>query len=207
MANEKSKGLTPEQKELFNKIKTKLQRAVATAYVSSGMDNKTQSYLSACKSIGKKPAKVPEASASEILNLPEVRAFTEACSRVAAERAQVNADYILQSLHDMDQMDVLDILNEDGSIKSISEWPKVWRQAIAGFEVAEMYEGQGKDREQIGLLKKIKWVDKLKVKEMLGKHVKVNAFKEVVETKVTIEEMPDDALDRRIAALINNSKG
>jgi phage terminase small subunit len=44
--------------------------------------------------------------------------------------------------------------------------------------MAELSEGRGGKRVQIGVLKKIKWPDKIRNLEMLGKHVSVNAFKE-----------------------------
>lgn len=95
------------------------------------------------------------------------------------ERMNIDADYVLQRLVDIDNMDVADILEDDMSIKPLSKWPKVWRQYLSGFDLAEMFEGQGKDKELVGIMKKIKWPDKTKNLELLGKHIKVNAFKEV----------------------------
>ncbi len=98
-----------------------------------------------------------------------------------AARTQINADYVLNRLVEIDQMDVLDIMDDKMNLKPISEWPKVWRQYLSGFDVAEMFEGRGEEREMIGILKKIKWPDKVKNLELLGKHVGVQAFKDRVE--------------------------
>jgi phage terminase small subunit len=76
-------------------------------------------------------------------------------------------------------MDVLDILSEDGTIKPISEWPKIWRQYLSSVEVSEIIDGSGDERSVVGVLKKIKWPDKLKNLELLGRHVAVQAFKDV----------------------------
>lgn len=97
------------------------------------------------------------------------------------KRLRVSADYVLLRLVEIDQMDVLDILNDDMSIKPVSQWPKVWRQYLSGFDLADMFEGRGDDKELVGILKKIKWPDKVKNLELIGKHVDVNAFKERVE--------------------------
>lgn len=94
------------------------------------------------------------------------------------KRTAINADYVLNRLVEIDQMDVADILQADGSLKAIQDWPKVWRQYIAGMDLAEMFEGRGDEREMVGILKKIKWPDKLKNLELLGKHIDVSAFKE-----------------------------
>ncbi|PHM69016.1 terminase small subunit [Xenorhabdus kozodoii] len=95
------------------------------------------------------------------------------------EKLAVNADYVLKRLVDIDQMDVLDILTDMGDLKQIKDWPKVWRTTLSGMEVVEMG-----SQDTTALLKKIKWPDKIKNLELLGKHVKVQAFKEQVEQKV-----------------------
>lgn len=114
------------------------------------------------------------------------------------KRNRVSADYVLMRLVEIDQMDVIDILNDDMSIKPVSEWPKVWRQYLTGFELADMFEGRGDERELVGILKKIKWPDKVKNLELIGKHVDVNAFKERLEVSgtVTIAERMAKARDR-----------
>ncbi len=114
------------------------------------------------------------------------------------KRMRVSADYVLMRLVEIDQMDVLDILNDDMSIKPVSEWPKVWRQYLTGFELADMFEGRGDEKELVGILKKIKWPDKVKNLELIGKHVDVNAFKERLEVSgtVTIADRMAKARDR-----------
>ncbi|TCD18262.1 terminase small subunit [Lelliottia amnigena] len=102
------------------------------------------------------------------------------------KRTRVSADYVLNRLVEIDQMDVIDILNDDMSIKPVSDWPKVWRQYITGFELADMFEGRGDEKELIGILKKIKWPDKVKNLELIGKHVDVMAFKERLEVSGTV---------------------
>lgn len=97
------------------------------------------------------------------------------------ERTKVNADYVLQRLTEIDQMDVIDILAENGELKPIRDWPKVWRTSLSGIDVSEI---NGQDG-AFGLLKKIKWPDKVKNIELLGKHIDVQAFKDNVKTEVT----------------------
>lgn len=41
------------------------------------------------------------------------------------DRIDIDADYVLRRLFEIDQMDVLDILRDDGTLKPISLWPKV----------------------------------------------------------------------------------
>ncbi|WP_447872006.1 terminase small subunit [Serratia fonticola] len=96
------------------------------------------------------------------------------------EQVNIDAAYVLRRLVEIDQMDVLDIVRDDLSLKPVSEWPMSWRRYISGFDLAEMFENTGEDggKELAGIMKKIKWPDKVKNLELLGKHVAVMAFKE-----------------------------
>ncbi|WP_313063597.1 terminase small subunit [Atlantibacter hermannii] len=97
------------------------------------------------------------------------------------EQTGINAAYVLRRLVEIDQMDVLDILTSTGELKPVSQWPKVWRTTLSGLDVVEM----SAEGNTAALLKKIKWPDKVKNLELLGKHVSVQAFKEQVDQKVT----------------------
>jgi phage terminase small subunit len=98
-----------------------------------------------------------------------------------SERTNISADYVLNRLVQIDQMDVLDILEEDGSMKLISEWPKVWRTTLSALDISEIWGSGGDERAMVGVLRKIKWPDKVKNLELLGKHVDVQAFKDKIE--------------------------
>lgn len=108
--------------------------------------------------------------ADENLTKPDIQAAIAAAMKIRSERTKVTSDRVLQRMVEIDEMDVLDIMNDDMSLKPVSEWPKVWRQYLSGFDLAEMFEGNGDAREMVGILKKIKWPDKLKNLEMLGRH-------------------------------------
>lgn len=95
------------------------------------------------------------------------------------EEVGVDAAYVLKRLVEIDQMDVLDILLSNGELKPIKDWPKTWRTTLSGMDVSEIA------GDAPGLLKKIKWPDKVKNLELLGKHVDVQAFKENIKTEVT----------------------
>ncbi|HGH3391156.1 TPA: terminase small subunit [Citrobacter freundii] len=95
----------------------------------------------------------------------------------------IDADYVLRRLVEIDQMDVLDILNDDGSLKAISLWPKSWRTTLTGLDISTTIQNFDEETAET-TLKKVKWPDKVKNLELLGKHIKVQAFKEQVEQKV-----------------------
>ena len=131
-------------------------------------------------------AKGAKDQAYQLMQRPVIAAAIKEAMEARNQRTQVDADYVLNRLTEIDQMDLLDILDDDMSIKRLSKWPKVWRQSLSGFDIAEMFEGVGKERDLVGLMKKIKWPDKVKNLELLGKHVNVNAFREQVAVDVTL---------------------
>lgn len=131
-----------------------------------------------------------EKSAQEIgaenLSKPMVAKAIQEALQERKERVQIDADYVLKRLVEIDQMDVLDIMDDDGNVKPLRDWPKIWRQYISNIETISMDDGEG-------WLKKIKWPDKVKNLELLGRHVSVGAFKDKVEHsgKLEIQSLSD----------------
>jgi len=117
--------------------------------------------------------------ASRLLTNEDVALRVEELIQERTERTKVDADYVMNRLVEIDQLDVLDILTPDlGSFKPINEWSEAWRRSISGADMSEIFEVIDGQREMVGVLKKIKWADKTKNLELLGKHVGVGAFSE-----------------------------
>lgn len=121
--------------------------------------------------------KTANEQASRLLANVNVQNFVANLKAERVEQTGIDAAYVLRRLVEIDQMDVLDILLPNGELKQIKDWPKTWRTTLSGMDVTEM---SGDDP---GFLKKIKWPDKVKNLELLGKHVTVQAFKENVKTE------------------------
>lgn len=129
--------------------------------------------------------KTAQMQSSRLLSNVMVQDCIAALKAERNEEVGIDAAYVLRRLVEIDQMDVLDIMTDDMSIKPVSQWPASWRRYLSGFDLADMFEGRGEDREMVGILKKIKWPDKVKNLELLGKHVDVQAFKENIKTEQT----------------------
>lgn len=113
----------------------------------------------------------------DLLKKPNIQAAIQVEQQKRIERNNVDADYVLKRLTQIDEMNVLDIMNDDMTIKPLSQWPKTWLQTISGIDLMEVATQQ---QSVTAVLKKIKWPDKTKNLELLGKHVDVLAFKEQV---------------------------
>ncbi|MCG8709258.1 terminase small subunit [Brenneria sp. 4F2] len=130
-------------------------------------------------------AKTAQEQSSRLLSNVMVQARVSELKAERAEQVGIDAAYVLKRLVEIDQMDVLDILMSNGELKPIADWPKTWRTTLSGMDVTEMA------GDAAGLLKKIKWPDKVKNLELLGKHVTVQAFREQVKSEVTVDSISD----------------
>ncbi|HCN9026077.1 terminase small subunit [Escherichia coli] len=171
---------TYKRKSTQFKPLTAMQEAYCQSYIKTP-ENQTQAAINAGFSPNTAAVK-----ASVMMRDERIQKRIAELMEERNKRMRVSADYVLMRLVEIDQMDVIDILNDDMSIKPVSEWPKVWRQYLTGFELADMFEGRGDEKELVGILKKIKWPDKVKNLELIGKHVDVNAFKERLDVNVNV---------------------
>ncbi len=121
----------------------------------------------------------------ELFKRPEVKVRIAELMLEKAEVAKkefgVDAAYVLKRIVEVDRMDISDILTDNDTLLPVSEWPQVWRQFISQFEIEGLFAGRGDERLKIGLLKKLKWPDKLANLKLMGTHVDVSAFKHVQE--------------------------
>lgn len=153
---------------------TKQQEAFAVEYLKDL--NGTQ----AAKRAGYSK-KTAHAQACRLLTDAKVGAEIRKRMREREEQTKIDINYVLTRLVEVDQMDVKDILNDDDSFLPINEWPKIWRQMISGLDVKEIFERDGKTLKKIGETKKIKWPDKIKNIELIGKHTSVGAWREYIQ--------------------------
>jgi phage terminase small subunit len=118
------------------------------------------------------------------------------------ERLEIDSDYVLKRLIEIDQLDIGDIVYDDGSIRPISEWPKVWRITISGIDVSTT-----SISEITTEVKKIKWPDKQRNIELIGKHMNIQAFKEAKtiehsgQVQASYSDLSEAEIDARIAEL------
>lgn len=138
-------------------------------------------------------AKTANEQAARLLAKVSVRSAIVEAQKARAERTRINADWLLTRLADDADADLADLYDEEtGQLKPIHQWPLVWRKGlVAGVEVEELFEGRGADRVQIGHVRKVKLADRTKVKELIGRHVTVGAFKDgEVQVNVTLPPPP-----------------
>lgn len=146
--------------------------------------NGTRAYIRAGYAV--KDEDTAAVMSSRLLRNDKVQEAIAGAQAEREERTKIDADYVLKRLVEIDQMDVLDIMDDQMKIRPVNEWPKVWRQYVVNLENLELSDGEG-------CFKKIKWPDKVKNLELLGRHVSVGAFKDKVEHsgKLEIQSLSD----------------
>ena len=182
---------THKRKSTQYKPLTAMMEAYCQSYIKTP-ENQTQAAINAGFS--------PNTAAVKASNMMRDERIQKRIAELMEERNKrnrVSADYVLMRLVEIDQMDVLDILNDDGGMKPIAEWPKVWRTSLSAMDIATIKTTQASLQKENGeadlsvedvehILKKVKWPDKVKNLELIGKHVDVNAFKERLEVSGTV---------------------
>ncbi|EGH1311338.1 terminase small subunit [Escherichia coli] len=171
---------THKRKSTQYKPLTAMMEAYCQSYIRTP-ENQTQAAINAGFS--------PNTAAVKASNMMRDERIQKRIAELMEERnrrSRISADYVLMRLKEIDELDLADIMNDDLSLKPLSSWPKAWRQFLSGVKVAELFEGKGDEKKMIGVLKSIKWPDKVKNLELIGKHVDVNAFKECLEVSGTV---------------------
>lgn len=153
MTEPKAKRLTPKQLLLVETLLAHEKISIREAGIQAGYSHKTAEQI-----------------ASRTLVIPHVRAYYDEQLAARSKRTGIDADYVLQRLADIDQMDIADIHDAEGGLLPVRQWPLIWRQMVKEVDMATG---------------KIKLQDKLRTLELIGKHVGVRAFAEQIEVTDT----------------------
>lgn len=105
--------------------------------------------------------------------MKDVRVASAIAARrsVLQDRLEITTDRVLRERARLAFFDVRKLFNDDGSPKPINELDDDTAAAIAGLEVAEIWEGSGDNRHFVGYLKKYKLTDKSASLTALEKHL------------------------------------
>jgi phage terminase small subunit len=109
-------------------------------------------------------------TASFLLTNPNIQAEIDRLRKAREDRLEASADFVVRELMRIAKFDIRQAYDSDGSLKAPHDLPDDVAKVISSVEVDELYEGVGKDREKIGVTKKIKTWDKIRALEALGEH-------------------------------------
>lgn len=107
----------------------------------------------------------------QLISKPHIQAEIAKRRERISQKADVQAADVLLALARIAFADIRKLYDEHGNLKPIHELDDDTAAALAGIEVEEIYAGRGDEREQIGMVKKVRRYDKPKALELLGKHL------------------------------------
>ncbi len=177
-----------------------MHAAFVREYLASPTMNATEAALAAGYGGKNKDRRSAARVAANLMKRPEIIAQIEAGIAGRSKRTQIDADWLLRQLAEEAQADLNDLYDELGALKPVKDWPLIWRQGlVTGIETTKNAAGH--------VVTKVKYTDRLRVKELLGKHVEIQAWREKVEHKHTFEQMSDEEIERQIAAFERGENG
>ena len=132
--------------------------------------------------------------------LADSRVQARVAERQAERRArtEVDSDFVLRRLLEEVNADAADLYDPvSGRLLPVRSWPEVWRRGLVSTIRTTTLYGRGENRAtEIGEQVDVVLVDRARRLELLGKHIKVNAFSD----KVTIGlDSPLQELFKQIA--------
>ncbi len=114
-------------------------------------------------------AGVTQSGVSYMLSLP---AFQEALAKARADiahQAQIDAQWLISELVPIARADIRQFFDNDGSFLDMATWTEDMGKSVASIEVNELFDGVGKEREQIGVTKKLRFWPKTDAVDKLAK--------------------------------------
>jgi phage terminase small subunit len=113
----------------------------------------------------------------KLLKKVEIRSAVLAGKIERSERTKVDAAWLLRRLVDEADADAGDLFDDSGALLPIKQWPPIWRK---GLITAVDVEHDHVDGKVVGSVAKIRMVDRSRRLDMIGKHVDVQAFRELL---------------------------
>lgn len=110
-------------------------------------------------------------NASKLLRNTKVQKYISEKQKKIEKRTEVTQDMVINELAKIAFLDIRKLYNDDGGLKNIQDIDDDTARTIASMESLEEFDGYGEDREQIGITRKVKLLDKTKALELLGKHL------------------------------------
>lgn len=110
----------------------------------------------------------------EMLKRPHVKQLIAELTKAADRQAVLDAARVLKEIERIALMDPADAFDKDGhSLLNIHDIPEDARRCISGIDVEELWEGRGQDREQVGVVKKVRFWSKPDSLNMLAKYLRM----------------------------------
>lgn len=147
-------------------------------------------------------AKTAESQASRLLRHVKIRALLADLGKKAqealareAEAVELSVARVLKELAVIGFSDLRQLLDADGKLKPVSEWPDAAALAIGSIEVVKETVRNGEEVSTHEQTIKVKTWDKPRALEMLGRYLKMFTDRKEISGELTVTEKQADYED------------
>jgi phage terminase small subunit len=124
-------------------------------------------------------ARTAAQAGSRLLRDVQIHAEIEQANAKRLAKVELSAELVLKELIRIGMADLSKAFDADGRLLPLHKIPEDTRRAMSSVKVFEEFAGAGKERIQVGEVREVKFWDKPKALELLGKHLKL--FVDVAE--------------------------
>ena len=150
----------------MDKIKlTPKQERFCYGYMETG--NASGAYRAAYNAERMKPESVA-VQAAKMLASPKIALKIDALRAELKQRHVVTIDRVLEEYAKLAFFDARKLFDDNGAVLPVSQWPDDAAAAIGGLDVAEIGLGDG---DALGVVKKLKLIDKRGALDSLARHL------------------------------------
>ncbi|MCK5614702.1 terminase small subunit [Candidatus Pacearchaeota archaeon] len=166
------------------------QEKFAVSVASGEFDYEWMSYEK-CYNVRKLSKNNVYVETARLLQNPKISHRVKEIRDRAAKKSEMTLVKVLDKLASYLNFNIKSIIKEDGSLKKFHEMTDEEASSIQDFQIEEIWQGRGKNREVIGELKRVKLIDKRATADMFMKKfgAYVTKFKFDPEDLTHMEEM------------------
>ena len=175
-------GVTPQQERFAFEFATtgRLTIAYRRAYDAKSMKDET------CRR-----------EAQGLLANPFIAPRVEHYRRIAEAKMEVSVQRIAQEVARIAFFDMRNLVDDEGNAIALQDLDEDTARALNGMDIEELYEGKGKDREQIGRVKKYKHVQKIEALRLLAQWKKMLIDRSEVGKPGEFEKLTDAEVEQQ----------
>lgn len=104
---------------------------------------------------------------------PHIKEYLKGVFDRQMQAAVIDAKRVLREIERLALADVGKAFNDEGGLLPLTEMDEEIRRCISGIDVEEIWEGKEGSREQVGVVKKVRFWDKTRSLEMLAKYLRL----------------------------------
>ena len=135
---------------------------------------------------------------ARLMRRPDIRARLAELGEKAAADSGVTTERVLCELAKVAFLDIGNLFDEHGNLKSIAELDDDTAAAVARFECEDIYTGRGEARRKIGRVTRLSLYDKLtaltKIAKLLGMFREPQQRQRVQDSPLVIRDLRDPSL-------------